>query len=1075
MKSLTKRLATVGITAAYALTLFSGAQLFTGKKVSAETEENVKTIASTYFHDNLKIIDEDNNEQDYTLAKKFYKAFEEMNETGDFKDGKIEYSLTGKGIATSDEIKKWVVDGDITIPKAFGAARDAFLTDHPEIFYIDFYKMTISAGRKNGVYSAFIDSGREANIYLDNSFTSALEVNKAINMMNAEVEKIADEAEDYAAADEYGTAKDVLKARYVNTYLANNIKYDFGALNDFLDTGVSSASNIDTSFGGLVNKKAVCGGISRAYKVVLDRLGIPCLVVNGYSKAKDSKGEFAQGTTGHTWNYVYLENPVLEAEEEDVQEPQAAAYALSDEQTEESSWYAFDVTWNTTNKNKSRYMNMGSVSLDSDHIIDGVISSSGYELKYPELALYDYGCKTNSNGLVHSMTYQRDGDGTDEYGNPSMTYVEKISYNGKSAITLLDEDNLRIIFRSADLEGGNGALRWSVWIDLATYYRTFLFDYQKEELDNGVQTTVKLNTGCLYTQFAVIDAEPDINYNPLFTDHGFDNIPNMYYSYDFKAEEKDIGDHISVISDVFENKAYGTYVPAPYVSASSAWITQYNIISDSMVAPGSNIMDVKYAKEYTVTYDEPLHILDESKDIGITFTTRHSKSNIEQYAKFVPFENGNLVELVDEYTLKFKFMPSLMYEHNMEIYTFSFTNVGSNRIRYDKYGNPYTSNKTPNTISLGFERLYYACPKYFGYDGRLYVDCCAQPTLLSDSDLSEVDFKDEEGNLYSENERSQMLLVVDKVSQDTQDAMLNDMESNSEINVTKEDIKKSETYDIDLQICGKYTSIPLGSYVKIALGFPEGYGPEDEGVTFKLFHYKHDKAGNYLGVEEIPCVVTKLGIVATVSSFSPYMVAVVPAEKASNDKTVIASVSGRGGKLSKEDGAVKTIKAGESCTYNIKPDDGYMIYSVTLNGKDITSKVASDGTLTLANSELESSNDIEVKYIAIEAAQRLTEKDVEIVEPVKVVVSTKGETEAIEGSGGQIIITDIPELPAPVDPITPPEDNKPGDEANTDNSGENKTKIGCNGSVAGTMAVSMFALLSVAAVAVALKLKRRNK
>ena len=1074
MKSLTKRLATVGITAAYALTLFSGAHLFTGKKVSAETEENVKTIASTYFHDNLKITDKDNNEQDYTLAKKFYKAFEEMNETGDFKDGKIEYSLTGKGIATSDEIKKWVIDGDITIPKAFSAARDAFLTDHPEIFYIDFYKMTISAGRKNGVYSAFIDSGREANIYLDNSFTSALEVNKAINMMNAEVEKIADEAEDYAAADNYGTAKDVLKARYVNTYLASNIEYDFGALNDFLETGVSSASNIDTSFGGLVNKKAVCGGISRAYKVVLDRLGIPCLVVNGYSKAKDSKGDFSQGTTGHAWNYVYLENPVLEAEE-DLQEPQAASYALSDEQTEESSWYAFDVTWNTTNKNKSRYMNMGSVSLNSDHIIDGYISSSGYELKYPELALYDYGCKTNSNGLVHSMTYQQDGDKLDDKGNPLMAVVEKISYNGKSALKLLDEDNLRIIFRSADLKGEGGALRWSVWIDLATFYRTYREMYQIDELDNGVQTTVVMNAGCLYTQFAVIDAAPDINYNPLFTDHGFDFIPNMYYSYDYRSEDKDIGDHISVISEVFENKSFGTYVPAPYIKNSSGWSTQFNVISDSMVARDSNLMDLKYVKEYTVTYDEPLHILDTSKDIGITFTAKHSKSNIEQYAKFVPLESGKLVELVDEYTLKFKFMPSLMYEHNMEVYTISFTNVGSNKIRYTKDGEPYTSNKVPNSVTYGFERMYMACPARFNYDGRLWVDCCAQPTLLANSDLSEVDFRDEDGNLYSENERSQMLLVVDKVSQDTQDAMLNDIESNGDINVKKEDIKKSETYDIDLQICGKYASIPNGSYVKIALGFPEGYGPEDEGVTFKLFHYKHDKEGNYLGVEEIPCVVTKLGIVATVSSFSPYMVAVVPAEKDSTDKTVIATVNGRGGKLSNEDGAVKTIKAGESCTYNIKPDDGYMIYSVTLNGKDITSKVTSDGKLTLANSELELSNEIEIQYIAIEAAHRLTEKDVEIVEPVKVVVSTKGETEAIEGSGGQIIITDIPELPAPVDPITPPDGNKPGDEASTDNSGENKTKLGCNGSVAGTMAVSMFALLSVAAVAVALKLKRRNK
>ena len=84
-----------------------------------------------------------------------------------------------------------------------------------------------------------------------------------------------------------------------------------------------------------------------------------------------------------------------------------------------------------------------------------------------------------------------------------------------------------------------------------------------------------------------------------------------------------------------------------------------------------------------------------------------------------------------------------------------------------------------------------------------------------------------------------------------------------------EDILSCKTYDIKLQVCGRYAKISDGSYVKIALGFPEGYGPEDTGTVFKLFHRKHIQGDEYI-IEEVPCVMTPFGIVATVESFSPY-------------------------------------------------------------------------------------------------------------------------------------------------------------------------------------------------------------
>ncbi len=276
-----------------------------------------------------------------------------------------------------------------------------------------------------------------------------------------------------------------------------------------------------------------------------------------------------------------------------------------------------------------------------------------------------------------------------------------------------------------------------------------------------------------------------------------------------------------------------------------------------------------------------------------------------------------------------------------------------------------------------------ACPNVFG-DGRLWIDCCALPTLVDNSDLSSMDFKDENGNsTFSEAERSQMMLVVDSVAPNTQNQMLDEISNNSDINVNKDEIKASQTYDIKLQICNKYPTIPDGSYVKIALGFPEGYGPDDEGVTFKLFHRKHIKGDEYI-IEEVPCVVTKFGIVATVTSFSPYMVAVVPEDKAT-EKTVYAHINGKGGKLSKEDGQIQSLNQGQSYTYTISPDEGYHIYKVTLNGQNMVDKITADGKLVLSYDDLKRNNELEIQYISTEAATRFEENN--IVDPVKVIVS----------------------------------------------------------------------------------------
>lgn len=968
--NITKKFTLAGLGAACALTLSLGVGFLANDHgfVNAAESDN---IAKNYFGEHM--LDADNKE--YTLAKKFYQALEQLNNDGEFLDGVVDYPLTG--IVTSDQLKGWVENGNLEVPKAFSAARDTFLTDHPEIFYIDFYKLTISVAKSGNEYVGFINSGKEANLFYDNGgMTTVDAVNDAIAKYNERIDYFVNDA-NAAADDNVYTERDVFLARHVSKALGAAIRYDSTAYDNRNDPDAQASAHINTAYGGLVVGTAVCGGYSRSYKVIMDKLGIPCITVNGYSKEKYNISNPDQNVY-HMWNYVYLAKPTSTATANAVS---GVAYA----DTVAGDWYSVDVTW--------KKPVLSAAADAATHLNDGVISSGGYELKYPMLASHNYGSTLEEFGLSASLDYVEVTGETDDYGKPLMHTYVTLSYNGKSAKKLLEEDGLHIAYRAADYRSDTG-ITWTPWNSVERSRQFMGLDVNEDIRwsDDGHETRFIEPPTVYFIQFAVFEDEPDVKAPPAWGSE-------VYYRY---SEEKLNTINALETSEVQVNQTYGTYTPAPYIQSSTPTHQVEQVISDSMRDPKSDkvIMAENKAIIYELTYDEPLHILDTSKPIGIDFISDHP--NAREYARFYPFEGENgeqvYVELVQRprnsidstlvyNTLRFKFAPSLMYEHNREGYFITFTNVGSakevTRI-VDGKEVIETSNKLPNSAYYSFGRLYMACPARFNYDGRLWVECCAQPTLVSNTDLSAMDFRDENNeSTFSENERSQMMLVAEKADTSTVNTMLDEITDHDDINVTKNDIKTSETYDISLQICGKYPKIPDGSYVKIALGFPEGYGPDDEGVTFKLFHRKHMDGDNYI-IEEVPCVVTRFGIVATVTSFSPYMVAVVDADKAT-DKTVYASIESKGGTLTKDDGKIISLKEGESYTYTFTPNDGYQIYSVLLNGKEVKDKLVDD-KLTLSYDELKSSNEVVVQYIAEAAAERIQTKiaDGKITEDVAV-------------------------------------------------------------------------------------------
>ena len=177
---------------------------------------------------------------------------------------------------------------------------------------------------------------------------------------------------------------------FVNEKLASEVEYDYGAYKDAMNN-VTYDGSVNTAYGAIVAKKAMCGGYSRGFKAVMDRLDIPCVLVQGSGYTGKSvvdqvSGEKLQaGYEAHMWNAVKLDG----------------------------HWYAVDVTWNSSAANRSKYLLVGSDILDINHFEDGVISSSGFELSYPTLRPFNYGVNADKSGFVFKDTGKI---GSEEFG-----------------------------------------------------------------------------------------------------------------------------------------------------------------------------------------------------------------------------------------------------------------------------------------------------------------------------------------------------------------------------------------------------------------------------------------------------------------------------------------------------------------------------------------------------------------------------------------------------------------------------------------------------------------------------------
>ena len=117
-----------------------------------------------------------------------------MYEQGILKTGTERYDLVAGGHFTKEQLAAYGGNYDGLL-KSFGAARDAFYADYPDIFYVDFsaFSITVEGNEQNG-YSAYLGAKDEKSTYFTKGFEDKQQVEKALGDHEAKVNGIARDA-----------------------------------------------------------------------------------------------------------------------------------------------------------------------------------------------------------------------------------------------------------------------------------------------------------------------------------------------------------------------------------------------------------------------------------------------------------------------------------------------------------------------------------------------------------------------------------------------------------------------------------------------------------------------------------------------------------------------------------------------------------------------------------------------------------------------------------------------------------------------------------------------------------------
>ncbi len=795
-------------------------------------------------------------------AQEIYNAMQNMYTKGMFKSMQ-DYDLVSNKHFTSSKIGQYV-KGDYDLKSDFNAAKYAFYADNPEIFYVDFSKLTIrTTVSKDGSYHAYIGAGSSSNYYIG-VFTTQKTVEKAIQEFDNRVNQIVNGAKNIKIDTDKNKQAEQIK--YVHNELINSVSYRL-----LYECTQGNEELLSTPYGALVKKESVCEGYARSLKTILDRLGIECILVQGLHRSSSSR------MVEHMWNYV----KVVDGNKE--------------------KWFAVDATMDdpydpdnlTTNNGKdgyehSEYLLAGKTKMyginedgqESYYLLNRVDAAGGYYFEYPELEEDGFYVKAvvSHNGLDVKFFDKGKQENGVKLGNFHISYKGMGYEKSKEA-------GYGLVSKYYFYHPGDDKWEEGNW----AYFEPHLYPSAMTDYDEYLDMSV---SQCEKIEFAVTKGYKADQYG------------------NFLGTEEDI----IAKSEVFATGA-GEYKAPPYISESEPPMTR-------PVTPATQFTNKPITHHVKVVYNDRLKLIDENVKPFIklesTGPTAVANTKIENFS----YENSDRSCVVT-----FDVTFSQMWADDDVDYWFQIKGlVGAD------------SGKEPNAISYTVRRPL-DCAKCMAAakDWKTW----GTPRLLANSDISTEGWKLENGkSMIGSNINWWDKLTL--VTTNTTRAQEAEMENLLKGGLAGKKYQVSQTYNISLNMC-KANVIQTGSKVRVCLGFPEGYGPESKGVTFKAYHYITNNKGTITGVEEIDCIVTEYGLLVVCDSFSPFAIVTLEGEEETSKQVLVSYDEGGMIELdeeSKNAGDIITLEKGETKTVKVKADSNYEIETITVSGKaiDLTNK-----------------------------------------------------------------------------------------------------------------------------------------
>lgn len=162
--------------------------------------------------------------------------------------------------------------------ESFEKVLRAINYDHPELFYVDFQRL------------AYMKTPLGVSYNPNYSYRSAV-----LGMMSSQLDSIA--ASILQAARAAGVKTPYEHLRWIHNYLVKNVKYNYEAVRH-----PDMYPDAFNCFGALINKQAVCEGISKAFKFLCDKAGLDVFIVSGESCFANTNQMMA-----HAWNCAIVD------------------------------------------------------------------------------------------------------------------------------------------------------------------------------------------------------------------------------------------------------------------------------------------------------------------------------------------------------------------------------------------------------------------------------------------------------------------------------------------------------------------------------------------------------------------------------------------------------------------------------------------------------------------------------------------------------------------------------------------------------------------------------------------------